>query len=178
MEAITRIIVAEQQSIRYLTGIIINEIMRMPLFLSKKVTLTEFLPEDCKRVEDIALEVAERGIIYGDNLFCWQPYYLDETVLPYKMVEFIGENLKLKRLDKIIFFLSQKPDCERYYTIRHGADIIGFAAFWNGWIDFECESTFPAIELAFIHPDFRDKEHAKRIISGHFEEYCRKSNEY
>lgn len=140
--------------------------------MPQEITLREFLPEDLKKIEDIALDVAERGIIYGDNLFCWQPYFLDETVLPPKMVTFTEEDLKLKRLENIIRFLSEQPEPNGniYYTIRHGQDIIGFAVFWNGWIPFS-EDGSPMIELAFMHPDFKRKDYVLSIIKTYFEKY-------
>lgn len=143
--------------------------MQLPLFLSKKITLTEFLPEDCKRVEDIALEVAERGtLIYGE------PYngYVD-TFHSSKWVYFPEKIMKERRLDWIIFFLSNEPEDGAYYTIRCGQDIIGFVAFWNGWLSGECESSPPAIELAFINPDFKYKQNVIKLLDESLERYAK-----
>ncbi len=126
--------------------------MQLPLFPFQEITLASFLPEDRMRVEDIALAVAESGTLtYGEPLH----EYFDEKKFKYKNIP--REELKELRLNKISRFLSEPPDCGEYYTIRHGHEIIGFAAFWDGWV--ACESGPPMIELAFLHPDFKHKEY-------------------
>jgi|SRR3989338_4041041 len=141
--------------------------MQLPLFKSEEVTLTLFLPEDQKHIEDIVLVVAESGrLIRGESF----SQYLNDS---YKWIDVSKEKLKEQRLNRIIDFLSNSPSDGEYYTIRHGTEIIGFAAFWDGWLASECKYDTPAIELAFLHPDFKQKEYAERVLNEFFENYSK-----